>query len=195
MLDILKVHVLQHLAGECFYKQLIMALSGLDFCYQIFSRLMLPWRTIKLNRVVSVSGRAKDRAELISVFNVPVQRVRRLICCLFTVRSNSPSTNTSWKTFDFSEGFWESEQNVYKKMSIGLLLSGAGIWWFSTAEMILCRFPELKLFYTLKKNGSKQYQIKVLRLVTIAEPVLLLNRTLFIRLYKEPCFESAIGPW
>lgn len=36
MLDILKVHVLQHLAGECFYKQLIMALSGLDFSYQIF---------------------------------------------------------------------------------------------------------------------------------------------------------------
>ncbi len=145
MLDILKVHVLQYLAGECFYKQLIMALSGLDFSYQIFSRLMLPWRTIKLNRVVSVSGRAKDRAELISVFGVPVQRVRRrLICCLFTVRSNSPSTNTSWKTFDFSKGFWESKQNVYKKMSIGLLLTEAGIWWFCTAEMILCRFLELK---------------------------------------------------
>lgn len=115
MLDILKVHVLQHLAGECFYKQLIMALSGLDFCYQIFSRLMLPWRTIKLNRVVSVSGRAKDKSELVSFFDVPVQTVRHLICCLFTVRSNSTSTNTSRKTFDFSEGFWESKQNVYKK--------------------------------------------------------------------------------
>lgn len=113
-LDILKVHVLQHLAGECFYKQLIMALSGLDFCYQIFSRLMLPWRTIKLNRVVSVSGRAKDKSELVSFFDVPVQTVRHLICCLFTVRSNSTSTNTSRKSFDFSEGFWESKQNVYK---------------------------------------------------------------------------------
>ncbi len=113
MLDMLKVHVLQHLAGECFYKQLIMALSGLDFSYQIFSGLMLPWRTIKLNRVVSVSGRAKDRAELISVFGVPVRRVRRrLICCLFTIRSNSPSTNTIWKTF---EGFWEGKLNVKKK--------------------------------------------------------------------------------
>ncbi len=116
MLDMLKVHVLQHLAGECFYKQLIMALSGLDFSYQIFSGLMLPWRTIKLNRVVSVSGRAKDRAELISVFGVPVRRVRRrLICCLFTIRSNSPSTNTIWKTFDLSKGFWEGKLNVKKK--------------------------------------------------------------------------------
>jgi len=33
-----------------------------------------------------------------------------------------------------------------------------------------------------------QYQIRVLRLVTIAEPF-------FIRLHKEPCFESAIGPY
>lgn len=153
-LDILKVHVLQHLAGECFYKQLIMALSGLDFCYQIFSRLMLPWRTIKLNRVVSVSGRAKDKSELVSFFDVPVQRVGRLICCLFTVRSNSTSTNTSRKTFDFSGGFWESKQNVYKKISIGLLLTEARIWPFSTAEMILCRFPELKFYNCLRIIGK-----------------------------------------
>jgi len=105
MLDLLKVHVLQHLAGECFYKQLIMALSGLDFCYQIFSRLMLPWRTIKLNRVVSVSGREKDKSELVSFFDVPVQMVRRLICRLFPVGSNSIHQHTSRKTLDFSEGF------------------------------------------------------------------------------------------
>jgi len=33
-----------------------------------------------------------------------------------------------------------------------------------------------------------QYQIRVLRLVTIAEPF-------FMRFHKEPCFESAIGPY
>jgi len=33
---------------------------------------------------------------------------------------------------------------------------------------------------------SKQYQIRVLRFVTIAEPFLELN----IRFHKEPCFES-----
>jgi len=48
--------------------------------------------------------------------------------------------------------------------------------------------------YTLKKNGFKPYQIRVLRLVTIAEAFLVLNRPTFIRFHKEPCFESAIGP-
>jgi len=46
--------------------------------------------------------------------------------------------------------------------------------------------------YTLKKNGSEQYQKRVLWLVTIAEPFLVLNRTFFIGFHTEPYFENAI---
>jgi len=46
--------------------------------------------------------------------------------------------------------------------------------------------------YTIKKNGPKQYQNRVLLWLVITEPFLVLNRTLFIWFHKESCFESAI---
>ncbi len=51
---------------------------------------------------------------------------------------------------------------------------------------------EMTLLHTLKKNGSKEYQKRVLRLVTIAEPFLVLNRAIFIRFHIELYFGNAI---
>ncbi len=45
--------------------------------------------------------------------------------------------------------------------------------------------------YTLKTNGSKQYQKRFLQLVAIAEPLLVLNITFFKGFHTEPCFENA----
>ncbi len=52
--------------------------------------------------------------------------------------------------------------------------------------------PRIIHNYTLKKSGSKQYQKRVLRLETIAEPFLVLNGTFFIGFHIETCFENAI---
>lgn len=59
-------------------------------------------------------------------------------------------------------------------------------------QCLLHYIVRLTVFTSTTSLTSKQHHIRVLQLVTVAETFLVLNRTLFIRVHKEPYLGRAI---